>query len=181
MVNEKGGFGDVPKPKKARQPPPRNTPVNQGTQAPSVVQSASAGKRKPSADDVLARAGIKPTSNYREVSELIPKAEEVQDGPGWLSTVPVETQNKIEQALIAAAGVTLLFFLSCGIAVCAESYILITKASAPQIVLDVISKLTPVFTPSLGIFLLCSVSLGLFKQAQFSDPGVPIGYREEDE
>lgn len=181
MKEKGGGFGQSAKPKKRVDPQPV-APMADGEYpaAPPSTAAAPAQSDDDKTASVLERAGIKRSPKYRELS-LPPTPDPPVSEPGILSRVPVETQNNIERVLVGCAGLSLLFFISSGIAVCAESFALIYKWSLPPSLTGVLSVLTPALSPALGVTLLCSVTLGLFKQAQFSGGAEGIVYREDDE
>ncbi|KAJ1626575.1 hypothetical protein T492DRAFT_1031645 [Pavlovales sp. CCMP2436] len=173
-VNEKGGFGAAPKPKN------RDKPANDdavGVSLSSYAEPATRVAGQRNADSALERAGLKRSRAEIQVPSTIgqPLPE-----PGFLSSVPMETQNQIEQVLVAVAGLALAFFITCGFAIIGDAYVIVKKETGvPNAVIAVLQFLSPKFTPALGIVLLCSITLGLFKQAQFSDDGTGIGYRED--
>lgn len=97
-------------------------------------------------------------------------SEDAPFGQSVISKMSESSQIKIEQTLIALTFLTLSFCVLCGIAISFDAF----KIVFPEI--EVFSSfdgiitnfLIPAFTPSLGVFLLCSVTFGLFKFAQIS-------------
>jgi hypothetical protein len=178
-VNEKGGFGQVPKPKS------KAKPLEEGVAAPSAQAQNAPSSAQPAPKDieeVLARAGLKPSSRPSTditVPSTAPPPPPAVPGP--LASVPMEIQNQMETTFVAAAGLALTFFIICGFAVVGDAYVTVSKATVPPYVSAALTKLAPLLTPSLGVVLLCSITLGLFKQAQFSDASNDLVYREEDE
>jgi hypothetical protein len=184
-VNEKGGFGQIPKPKSA--PKPITDATKQpaaGTPSATPLPGARLDSSTPNGDvdSVLARAGIKPSSSFKTRGEVpMPSiAQEPMPEPGALAQVPIEVQNQIEQVLVTFAGLALVFFITCGFAVVGDAYITVSKTTPPPFVLAIIQALSPKFTPGLGGVLLCSVTLGIFKQVQFSEGVSGLIYKEED-
>mmetsp|Transcript_17797 Transcript_17797/g.46038 ORF Transcript_17797/g.46038 Transcript_17797/m.46038 type:complete len:230 (+) Transcript_17797:3-692(+) len=172
-IDENKGFGDRPKPKQRL----AETPASDGT-AGRVPSPPAGSSKQPDADAVLARVGIK---SDRPADVPLPSQEAPQDmppEPGLLARLPMETQNQIEQLLFLAGGLAITSFIFIGFAVVYDSYAIVSKLEVPESVQGILDFLTPKFTPALGVTLLCSISLGLFKQAQLNE--VDISYKEDD-
>ncbi|KAG8469559.1 hypothetical protein KFE25_006014 [Diacronema lutheri] len=182
--NEKGGFGQAPKPKSKAPPAP---PLD-AVRAEVPNDAARAPRYEAGAESVLARAGITRTSSSRQLRDAAFKeptvpstAQPAPPPPGPLASVPMEVQNQMEQVFVTFCGLALVFFITCGFATIEDAYLTVTKSEPPAFVAPILPFLSKSFTPSLGGVLACSITLGIFKQAQFSDPGTGLVYKEEDE
>lgn len=171
-ADESKGFGDRPKPKQRSEQPAVDEPS-------AAAPPASEPKRKqPDADSVLARVGIK---SDRPADVPLPNPEAAPPPEpqfSLLAGVPMETQNSIEQVLFVVAGLALTSFIFIGFAVVFDSYAIVMKMELSEGIQAVLDFITPLFTPALGVVLSCSISLGLFKQAQLNE--ADIAYKEDD-
>jgi len=96
--------------------------------------------------------------------------EESPFGQKVLASIPMKLQRQIDNTLITATFASLLFVVLCGLGISYGAF----KLVFPSVVLDptidsvIINILSPAFTPAFLVFLLCSVTLGVFKFAQIS-------------
>lgn len=183
-VNDKGGFGQAPKPKaKAPRPEPAAAAAQFATPETPRTPRGEAG-----VEDVLARAGLRPQPSSQALRDAAFKEPTLPSAvppplppPGPLAGVPMEIQNQMEQVFVTLCGLALTFFILCGFATIEDAYLTVTKSEPPAFLTTILPFMSKAFTPSLGIVLLCSITLGLFKQAQFADPSTGLSYVEKDE
>merc|ERR1712146_434329 len=91
-------------------------------------------------------------------------------------------QGPLESFLFTSTGVLLAGFIVAGLAITVDAYFVSVKEPLPEIlgklIVDVIE---PNFTNAGLAFLASSVSLGLFKVAQFSNPAIQYSEDIDDE
>lgn len=178
-VNEKGGFGQTPKPK-SKAPPP----VQESAQ---VSMPAAPPRGEGGIDAVLASRGVYAQPSRKELRKAAYREPDMPSlvappvAPGPLAGVPMEIQNQMEQIFITLCGLALTFFIVCGFSTIEDAYLTVTKSEPPTFLAPVLPVLAKSFTPSLGVVLVCSILLGVFKQAQFADPGQNLIYKEDDQ
>eukprot|EP00622_Pseudochattonella_farcimen_P001320 FR735981.1.p1 GENE.FR735981.1~~FR735981.1.p1 ORF type:complete len:124 (+),score=11.68 FR735981.1:22-372(+) len=95
-----------------------------------------------------------------------------------LGLIPIEMQAPIESALFLSTGTPLGIFILIGFGITVDAYFVSTKQPLPGFLSAVLGFVKPNFTNFGLAFLASSVSLGGFKIAQLTNPGVM--YTEDD-
>ena len=102
-------------------------------------------------------------------------------GEAALSKIDDKLQQQIDDTLISLTFGSLLFCVLCGLAISSSAIEVVIPDFKMDSNVDHILKdvLTPLFTPSLGIFFLFSITFGIFKFAQVSSQATV--YTEESQ
>mmetsp|Transcript_17424 Transcript_17424/g.29415 ORF Transcript_17424/g.29415 Transcript_17424/m.29415 type:complete len:248 (-) Transcript_17424:48-791(-) len=145
------------------------------TQTTSGITDAEDDLEQSDADIIFKKYGIK-TEDVIE-KEMAAKRKKTQQkkedaafGEDVIARIPAKTQTQIDQILITGTFVTLTFVVLCGIGISYGAFKIVFPdvLIAPELDNLIVNVLSPSFTPALGVFLLFSVTLGLFKFAQIS-------------
>jgi hypothetical protein len=133
-------------------------------------------KKSVDANDVFSKYGVETDTN-KATSKSKSKAkkplkgqEELAFGEKVLETIPVKTQILIDNVLVTITFGALLFVVSSGVGISIAALQVVYPTFTINEQLDELIKnfLSPVFTPALIFFLICSSTFGLFKYAQIS-------------
>mmetsp|Transcript_6324 Transcript_6324/g.14919 ORF Transcript_6324/g.14919 Transcript_6324/m.14919 type:complete len:248 (+) Transcript_6324:60-803(+) len=94
-------------------------------------------------------------------------------GINFLALIPAPLQGPIESFLYTSTGVLLSAFIVAGLAITVDAYYVSVKEPLPDTLANlIVDVIEPNFTNAGLAFLASSVSLGLFKIAQFSNPAI---------
>lgn len=109
-----------------------------------------------------------------------PKPEGGAFGESALSKIDGKMQQQIDDTLIALTFGSLAFCVLCGLAISSTAIEIVFPSYKMDSNIDYVLKdiLTPMFTPSIGIFFFFSITFGIFKFAQVSSQATV--YSEED-
>lgn len=115
---------------------------------------------------------ISRTKDGKLVTKLAPKEYDPSRpfGEAVLAGISPQLQLKIDSILVTGTFFALLFVVLCGVGMSAGALQIVFPTIEVSSDIDAVIKnvLTPLFTPSLGIFFFFSITFGLFKFAQIS-------------
>jgi len=196
------GFGKAPKaeapvlPKAALNSPTLSSSVDET----EILASSVAGSAAPNSDgraveerqaEILRKFGLGKIEERKSPSDQLVPGLDVNlptgafDADGdlnLLAFIPIELQGSIESFLYFTTGTLLVAFLLAGVAITWDAYAVSTKGSLPESLADLIQNvIEPNFTLAGVLFLASSSSLGIFKLAQFSNPGVQFSVKDFDD
>lgn len=130
-------------------------------------------------NSVFKKYGIVDKEKSVAKSKSEAKSESSAFGEKVLEKIPEKMQMKIDSILITCTFAALSFVVLSGIGISFGAFKIVFPTVVVSDNVDTIIKnvLTPAFTPSIGVFFLFSITLGLFKYAQISNSKTV--YRED--